>query len=151
VRAALAEQLADAFLETPWTAEAIAESAAGHIGGWPPWLEALTLSVVAVFRTAPADDRWALRAASESFLEEHAAGWDPPPAGREPPQPGWAPVPAARASPWPVAEVGSVAALAERLELSDGQLAWLADVRGWERTVTAEKLRNYRYRTVPRR
>src|SRR5690242_5385104 len=41
VRAALAEQLADAFLETPWTAEAIAESAAGHIGGWPPWLEAL--------------------------------------------------------------------------------------------------------------
>ena len=41
--------------------------------------------------------------------------------------------------------------LAERLELSDGQLAWLADVRGLERTVTAERLRNYRYASVPRR
>ena len=36
---------------------------------------------------------------------------------------------------WPVAAIGSVAALAERLELSSGQLAWLADVRGLERTV----------------
>ena len=42
-------------------------------------------------------------------------------------------------------------ALAERLELSDGQLAWLADVRGWERSVTDERLRNYRYRSLPRR
>ena len=41
-------------------------------------------------------------------------------------------------------------ALAERLELSDGQLAWLADVRSLERTVTREPLRNYRYRTLAR-
>ena len=37
------------------------------------------------------------------------------------------------------------------LELSDGQLAWLADVRSLERTVAAERLRNYRYAAVPRR
>jgi RNA-directed DNA polymerase len=51
---------------------------------------------------------------------------------------------------WPIAQIDSVAALAERLELSDGQLAWLADVRGLERTVKAERLRNYRYRWAPR-
>jgi hypothetical protein len=52
---------------------------------------------------------------------------------------------------WPIAEIDSVASLAERLELSDGQLAWLADVRSLERNVIDEKLRNYRYRIVPRR
>ena len=52
---------------------------------------------------------------------------------------------------WPVAEIASVAALAERLQLSDGQLAWLADVRSLERTVPEETLRNYRYRTLARR
>jgi hypothetical protein len=36
------------------------------------------------------------------------------------------------------------------LELSDGQLAWLADVRSLERTVTTEQLRNYRYRALAR-
>ena len=41
--------------------------------------------------------------------------------------------------------------LAERLELSDGQLLWLADSRGLERTTPAERLRNYRYRWSPRR
>jgi retron-type reverse transcriptase len=35
--------------------------------------------------------------------------------------------------------------------LSYGQLAWLADVRSLERSVSHEKLRNYRYRVVPRR
>jgi RNA-directed DNA polymerase len=51
---------------------------------------------------------------------------------------------------WPIAQIDSVAALAERLELSDGQLAWLGDVRGLERSVEAERLRNYRYRWAPR-
>jgi RNA-directed DNA polymerase len=43
-----------------------------------------------------------------------------------------------------------VPALAEMLELSDGQLEWLADVRSFERIVRDERLRNYRYRIVPR-
>jgi RNA-directed DNA polymerase len=46
--------------------------------------------------------------------------------------------------------IESVPALAETLELSLGQLAWLSDVRGLERTVGDERLRNYRYRSVPR-
>jgi hypothetical protein len=52
---------------------------------------------------------------------------------------------------WPIATIDSVAGLAERLELSCGQLAWLADVRGLERSVSQEKLRNYRYRVTHRR
>ena len=52
---------------------------------------------------------------------------------------------------WPVTEIDSGGALAERLELSEGHLSWLADTRGWERTVVDEKLRNYRYRSLPRR
>jgi hypothetical protein len=52
---------------------------------------------------------------------------------------------------WPVPELPSVGALAAFLELSDGELAWLADARGLERTVPDERLRNYVYSTVPRR
>src|SRR5579875_385458 len=52
---------------------------------------------------------------------------------------------------WPIARVESVPELADRLELDLGQLAWLADVRGLERTAADERLRNYRYRWVARR
>ena len=48
---------------------------------------------------------------------------------------------------WPVPEIASVGALATFLGLSDGELAWLADARGLERTVTDEPLRHYRYAT----
>ena len=45
--------------------------------------------------------------------------------------------------------IDTVGELAERLELDPGQLAWLADVRGLERTA-GPKLRNYTYVRVPR-
>jgi hypothetical protein len=51
---------------------------------------------------------------------------------------------------WPVLALDSPRALAQRLELDDGQLAWLADARGLERRVGAERLRNYRYRWLER-
>jgi hypothetical protein len=120
-------------------------------------MEALALSVVAVYRTPPVDRRRDLVDLVESFLAEHSA-WagesDPPRILRL-----LVDEHAARAGyeqvrldhDWPIAEIDSVASLAERLELSDGQLAWLADVRSLERNVIDEKLRNYRYRIVPRR
>ena len=52
---------------------------------------------------------------------------------------------------WPVPELASVGALAEFCELSAGDLEWLADARGLERTVTDQRLRNYLYSAVPRR
>ena len=40
--------------------------------------------------------------------------------------------------------------LATFLEVTDGELAWFADARGLERMVTDERLRHYRYATLPR-
>jgi hypothetical protein len=51
---------------------------------------------------------------------------------------------------WPVPQLASLADLADFTELSHGQLEWLADVRGLERSVADERLRNYRYHAVPR-
>ena len=48
-------------------------------------------------------------------------------------------------------EIASLGALARYLKLSDGHLSWLADVRGRERTVADERLRNYRYAWLDRR
>jgi hypothetical protein len=136
----------------------IAESGAGCLDRWPSWMEALALSVAAVHRTPPVDHRGELVSLIETFLVEH-----PPSASESEPPRILRLLVDERATPlevsargrlehsWPIAEVESVAALAEQLELSDGQLAWLADVRGLERLVADEKLRNYRYRTLARR
>jgi len=121
-------------------------------------MEALAIRVIAVYPAPPDEREPELLGVIESFLAEHA----PWPGETEPPQ-----IlrllaeerAAARGAygtrrldhDWPIAEIDSVAGLADRLELSHGQLAWLADVRSLERTVAHEKLRNYRYRIVPRR
>lgn len=155
-RDALATELAEAFLAGPWKAQAVAESGAGCLDRWPSWMEALALHVVAAFRSAPTDRRYALEALIESFLAEHPAG----PGELQPPgiirllaeEAGWTGHGEGRLEhAWPIAEIDSVAGLADRLELSHGQLAWLADVRSLEQTVSHEKLRNYRYRVLPRR
>jgi RNA-directed DNA polymerase len=152
-RRELANELADAFLASPWTAEMVAESGAGCLDRWPSWMEALALSVVAVHRTPPVDRRAELVSAIGAFLANR-----PPSAGEsEPPRilrlliDEHATTLSRLDHSWPIAEIESVADLAERLELSEGQLAWLADVRGLERTVADEKLRNYRYRLLGRR
>lgn len=152
-RAALADELASAFLAAPWNRNSLAEDGAARLDRWPGWMEALAIRVIAVYPAPPVERPFELIRLIESFLAEHA------------PWPGES-APArilrlllsdrpARGSrldhDWPIAAIDSVAGLAERLELSDGQLAWLADVRSLERTVAAEKLRNYRYRVVPRR
>lgn len=153
----LAGELADAFLAAPWNPVSVAESGAACLDRWPSWMELLAASVVAVHRAPPVERRGELVALIESFFAQHAPGRGE----SRPPRPlrllsaelaalteehRFAPH-----ADWPVAAIDSVATLAERLELSDGQLAWLADVRSVERRVAGEKLRNYRYRVVPRR
>jgi RNA-directed DNA polymerase len=140
-RAALADELTSAFLSAPWNIELVAESGAACVGHWPNWMTVLAMQVVAVHRTPPYDRRAELAGLITVFLEQHASAVD-----AETPE---SPRPRPRHR-WPVAEIDSATELAERLELSDGQLAWLADTRGLERTVTSEKLRNYRYRALPR-
>jgi RNA-directed DNA polymerase len=148
-RRGLAEILGEAFLDGRWRAEDLAERGAGCLDHWPDWMVKLAFAVVARDRVAPVDDRARLVRFIEAFLRDRAAevsGLGAPRIirhvrSRQPAAP----------HDWPIAQIGSVAALAERLELSSGQLEWLADVRGLERTVEHEKLRNYRYRWTPRR
>jgi RNA-directed DNA polymerase len=152
-RAALAAELAEAFLTAPWTRSAVAETGAARLDRWPGWMEALAIRVIAVHPAPPVEREPELVALIESFLAEHA----PWPGESEPPRimrllPDERAARSARLDhDWPIAEIDSVASLAERLELSDGQLAWLADVRSLERGAAQEKLRNYHYRVVPRR
>ncbi len=156
-RLALAEELADAFLDGSWRAEALAERGAGSLDRWPDWMDALAFAAVAFDRVAPMDRRDELVRFIDGFLRDRAPGRDgdrPPQVIRHLPPQVVRNLPPRRPAPvgdWPVARIESVAALAEGLELSAGQLAWLADVRGLERTVGREQLRNYRYRWVPRR
>jgi RNA-directed DNA polymerase len=149
-----AAELTRAFLDAPWTVELVGESGAACFDHWPGWMPALAQRVVAVFRVAPLERRGELFALILEFLESHAepAELTKPAVRHEEIEPSAA-VSAPRASlpEWPVPVFASVPDLAERLELSDGQLAWLADIRGLERTVEREQVRNYRYLTVPRR
>ncbi|HWF73009.1 MAG TPA: reverse transcriptase family protein [Solirubrobacteraceae bacterium] len=153
-RALLAAELAGAMLAGTWSEDGVAESGAGCLARWPSWIDALALRLLTVYRAPPAS-RGELERVIGAFLAERPA----PGPELEPPRiVSMAPHPTApeRKRPalapgWPLAPIDSVGVLASRLELSDGQLAWLADVRSLERTVSQEKLRNYRYRVVTRR
>ena len=163
-RAELASELADAFLAGPWRVDSIAENGGGVLDRWPDWMEPLAMSVVAVHRSAPVDRRRELVGLIDRFLAERPAapGDEGPPRLLRllPVEPDLPPAYSLerwgrrRSHPlthgWPIAPIPSVPDLAERLELSVGQLAWLADVRSLERTVADERLRNYRYRALPR-
>ncbi len=151
----LADALTGAFLGAAWTGELVAESGAACLESWPDWMPALAQRVVAVFRTAPLDRRHALLALVLEFLDERVPADEPAPA--RPAPPAIAPFARMRASrpsglaAWGLPAIPTAGDLAEWLELSLGQLDWMADVRGLERTVPREQLRNYRYLAVPRR
>lgn len=152
-----ADELAEAFLEAPWTAERLAEAGAARLERWPDWMPALAQRAGAVFRRAPLDRRGDLVALILEFLEEHVAPDEPLTVPSRQRSLTSVPVPPPRpASPpdlarWKLPPIPGVIDLAERLELSVGQLEWLADVRGLERSVAREQLRNYRYLALPRR
>jgi hypothetical protein len=148
-RDALAAELADGFLTAQWKRDAVAEAGAARLERWPGWMEALAMRVIAVYPAPPVERQGELVVLIESFLAEHS----PWPGDSEPPRILRLLVSERRRleHDWPIAAIDSVTDLADRLELSDGQLAWLADVRSLERSVGQEKLRNYRYLVVPRR
>ncbi len=142
-RAVLAADLTGAFIEGAWEADLIAESGAATLGYWPAWMPALAMRVTTMHRTRPVERRDLLFKVVHEFLVEHRIVQveipPPPPASASPSPPRWGAL-----------EIPDPADLATRLELSDGQLAWLADVRSLERTVSGERRRNYRYRALPR-
>jgi retron-type reverse transcriptase len=159
-RSQIADALARAFLDGGrWRADDLAERGAGVLEPRPEWIEQLSFATVALTRSTPTVHE---RRRVEEFIESWLAD-RPEATGRD----ARAPLVIALLEPdltrrggvrspviargWPIAEVERVVDLADRLELDLGQLAWLADVRSLERRASDERLRNYRYRWIPRR
>ena len=148
-RAYLARGLADAFLSGAWNERALLARAGRSLDRRPAWARALAREVLAAYHRPPADRPRELSKFIALMLE------DLPPAaeGQEAPRVRrWLiPEPAMGRRRWPVPELASVDELARYLEVTDGELAWLADARGLERTVLDERLRHYRYAALARR
>jgi hypothetical protein len=147
-RAYLARCLADAFLAGTWNERALVDRAGRALDRRPRWVRAIARQVLASYHRPPADRPRELARFIARALQ------DLPPAADEPGPPRvrrWlVPEPAMGRRRWPVPEIASVGVLAAFLGVSDGELAWMADVRGQERTVQDEQLRRYRYSAIPR-
>lgn len=137
-----ARVLAAAFLGGEWELEAMAKRA-GRALGRRVWHMRIAEQTLRAYRHPPRDRPRELAAFIHTLLDEKIRL--PPRLLREP----VFHTEMARGR-WPVPRIDTVGDLADRLELDPGQLDWLADVRGLERTSTG-KLRNYTYVRVPRR
>ena len=147
-RAYLSRCLADAFLAGVWNEPRLVARAAQALEPRPRWIRPLVREVLAAYHRPPADRPRELAAFIALALERRPRTPD----DEAPRVRRWLLAELAMGRrPWPVPELASVGALAEHLGAGDGHLAWLADARGLERTVAAEKLRHYRYGWLPRR
>ena len=145
-RRELGAALAAAFLAGAWTEEAMVRRAADALEPRPRWLRRLVRDTLAAPTPArrptgrASSPRTSCSCSSGSVRRRPAA--DPALArlrarhgtGRR----------------WPVPPIASPGELAERLELDAAQLAWLADVRGLERSAPDRRLRHYSYLWLPR-
>jgi RNA-directed DNA polymerase len=150
-RRTLAPAIANAFLAGPWDAPAMARRARGALAGRAPWLPRVADEVLAAYHRPPLDAHRELARYVELVLDELP---DPRRRKRRPP-------PVVRRHSiavavmgperWPVPRLDTVADLAGWLDLTVSHLDWYADVRGLERHVADEALRQYRCAWVPRR
>jgi RNA-directed DNA polymerase len=147
-RAYLARCLADAFLAGVWNERALVDRAGRVLDRRPRWARAVAREVLAAYHRPPADRPRELARFIDLTLRDRQPVEDDsePPNVRR-----WlVPEPAMGRRRWPVPEIPSVGELAAFLSVDDDELAWLADARGLERTVDDERLRHYRYATLPR-
>jgi hypothetical protein len=144
-RQELGAALAAAFLAGTWTESALVRRGAEALRPRPRWLPALARDVLAAYHRPP-DDRPRELAAHIAHLLHGLPSATTRPRVRR-----WfSPAPAMARMPWPVPPIATTGELAERLELDPGQLEWLADARGLERTTHARRLRHYTYLWQPR-
>jgi hypothetical protein len=154
-RGDLARCLADAFLAQAfsagqWNEQELADRAGTVLDRRPTWVLPLSREVLAVYQRPPADRRRELSRLIERVLEGLTVPeTEPEP---EPPQIRRWLIARPQMAPrrWPVPEISSLGELAEFLNLSDGELAWMADVRGLERAAAEQRLHNYWYGTIAR-
>jgi hypothetical protein len=139
-RRALGTALAGAFLAGAWTEPALVRRGTAVLAPRPRWLRRVVREVLAAYHRPPADRHRELAAYVELALE---AGGTRLPAPRVRQVPTFAPD--MGRTRWPVPALASPSDLAARLGLPLGELAWLADARGWERTAAEPRLRHYTY------
>lgn len=145
-RTALGHALAAAFLAGTWSEAALVRRGAAVLEPRPRWLRSVVRSVLRVHHRPPLDAPRELAARIAAMLER--------------PQPASAPAPrVVRVRTFAptmgrrrfgVGDLESTAELGALLGVSDGTLAWLADVRSLERRASDEQLRNYRYSWIAR-
>jgi len=148
-RVYLSRCVADAFLAGVWNERAMVARADRSLDRRPGWMLPVAREVLRAYVRPPADRPRELAAFIANAIEALPREGDDrgPPRVRR-----WLmPEPEMGRRRWPVPELATAGALAAFLECSDGDLSWLADARGLERTVTDERLRNYRYSLIPRR
>jgi RNA-directed DNA polymerase len=149
-RSDLPDALAAAFLAGAWTPSAMRRRAREALAPPPrtplPWLVPLVARVLDGYPRPPHDRPRELRASVAGALE--GLGVWPRPRARRRFLP---PARMADARPWPaVPALDTPGDMAEWLELDVGQLAWLADVRSWERRAADRRLRHYTYAWIAR-
>jgi RNA-directed DNA polymerase len=145
-RDVVAAGLATAMLAGPWEHSAMRLRCRHALGRprAPRWLDTLVAQVLAAFREPPSDGPRELAAYLQVSMAWELA-WQH---RRVPRIVAWTPTPTVMSSrPWPVTVLDDLAALASLLDLDQGELAWFADGRGWEREA-AGPLRHYRWTSL---
>lgn len=149
---ALALALALAFSAAEWTVAGLTTAGQRTVGSRTRWLRLLAQDMLACYPEVPADrprELTAVIAGSEPFLR-----------GVEAARASGRPLRVVAVSPagtrmvpgrWDVPVLHDVVELAAWLELSVGQLLWLADPAGRQRREAPGPLHLYDYRWVPRR
>lgn len=147
VRSRLASALGDAFLAGVWNEGRLLARGAQAISPRPRWLLPLTREVLGAYQRPPSDRPRELAAFIAVKLDDGpwVEQYPPPRVRRQ-----FIPKLEMARTPWPVPRIASVEALADYLEVTPPQLAWLADVRGLERRVGDLRLRHYGYAWLPR-
>ncbi|HEY4096363.1 MAG TPA: reverse transcriptase family protein [Baekduia sp.] len=147
-RSELSRALAGAFLAGAWTPGALTARGRRALDPAPQWLPAIVRRTMAAYPRPPHDRPRELTA----FVEQALEAMRPLPA---PPAPihvrRWY-LAAGAMGPrrWPVPALDTIADLSELLGLDAGALAWMADVRAWERHAADRRLRHYTYAWIAR-
>ena len=146
LRTELARCLAYAFLAGVWNESALWRRGDAALDRRPRWLRPVVREVLETYHRPPAD-----RPRELARVVASAIWWQPPEDGPAPrPRRWFTPEPQMGRRRWPVPELASLGSLADFLDLTAGELGWLGDIRGLERSAPDEALRNYAYSTIAR-